>query len=285
MWQNNIISDLSKKTVWKNGKEYSVEIGNDTTYKYIKESLPILKTGLQSVECFYMGTLDLAIKFMDQFEKSPETMKENYDYENIHCPYPKTLWEYSIPEGGRHGSKEEALFVIEEKDSLLIWPLINSPSSGMWLPGLYMIYLLKKATGEMKIMGPPDCTEEEFKDLEKTGLQVTSYFLAFLKILTCKNITQEVISPVQTRQMRRHGHKELYSYRILNVKPFGNHKTAESYFDSKEHNRVHFCRGHFKQFYPTKPLFGKLTGLYWWEPHLRGQDTSGFVDKDYEVKI
>jgi len=50
------------------------------------------------------------------------------------------------------------------------------------------------------------------------------------------------------------------------------------------HNRVHMCRGHFKEYTEDHRLFGKYTGLYWWQPYVRGQK-EGIVIKDYEVKI
>ena len=42
------------------------------------------------------------------------------------------------------------------------------------------------------------------------------------------------------------------------------------------------CRGHFKRYTEDKPLFGRYTGLYWWQPHIRGADRSGAVIKDYD---
>ena len=33
-----------------------------------------------------------------------------------------------------------------------------------------------------------------------------------------------------------------------------------------------------------KPLFGKLTGRFWWEHHVRGSADDGVVVKDYEVR-
>jgi hypothetical protein len=41
------------------------------------------------------------------------------------------------------------------------------------------------------------------------------------------------------------------------------------------HVRGHFQRGHFKR---------KKTGVYWWNPHWRGDFSKGIVMKDYKVK-
>jgi len=39
-----------------------------------------------------------------------------------------------------------------------------------------------------------------------------------------------------------------------------------------------------KEYTQEHPLFGKLTGLYWWQPHVRGQNKEGIVMKDYAIK-
>lgn len=41
------------------------------------------------------------------------------------------------------------------------------------------------------------------------------------------------------------------------------------------HVRGHFARGHFKR---------RKTGVYWWNPHWRGDFSKGIVMKDYKVK-
>lgn len=37
--------------------------------------------------------------------------------------------------------------------------------------------------------------------------------------------------------------------------------------------------------FDDKPLFGKLKGTYWWNPHVRGTEESGVVEKDYRIKV
>jgi hypothetical protein len=43
---------------------------------------------------------------------------------------------------------------------------------------------------------------------------------------------------------------------------------------------LHLCRGHFKTFTTERPLLGRHTGTYWWEPHLRGSADNGVVIHD-----
>jgi hypothetical protein len=49
------------------------------------------------------------------------------------------------------------------------------------------------------------------------------------------------------------------------------------------HNRIHFQLGHFKTYTAEKPLFGHITGRFWWQPHVRGKNKDGIVMKDYVV--
>ncbi len=43
---------------------------------------------------------------------------------------------------------------------------------------------------------------------------------------------------------------------------------------------IHLVRGHFKEYTPDKPLFGKIAGLFWWEPHLAGAAVAESVPLD-----
>lgn len=107
-----------------------------------------------------------------------------------------------------------------------------------------------------------------------------------LRLLNCKNIQAEKVlaPPVLNKQRRKAGKQELFDYHVLNVvvpsKKRGYHESTEPL----SHNRVHLCRGHFKEYTAEHPLFGHYTGLYWWQPHVRGQNKDGVVMKDYEVK-
>lgn len=46
---------------------------------------------------------------------------------------------------------------------------------------------------------------------------------------------------------------------------------------------LHICRGHFKD-YRASGLFGKIKGIFWWGPALRGTPEAGTVVKDYAVE-
>lgn len=107
-----------------------------------------------------------------------------------------------------------------------------------------------------------------------------------LVMLNCKNIvTERMVAPVKlNRKRKKCGKQELFDYHVLNVvlpkKKQGYHEWAEPV----GHNRVHLCRGHFKEYTAEHPLFGHYVGMYWWQPHARGRNREGVVMKDYEIK-
>ena len=107
-----------------------------------------------------------------------------------------------------------------------------------------------------------------------------------LRLLNCKNISTEVIKAPEAlnKKRRKNGKQEIFDYHVLNVVV---PSTKQGYREQSEplsHVRVHLCRGHFKEYTQEHPLFGKLTGLYWWQPHVRGQNKDGIVMKNYAIK-
>lgn len=114
--------------------------------------------------------------------------------------------------------------------------------------------------------------------------QDISTLSTFLNILTCKNIgTETVLAPDKLNRKRiKQGKQPLFSYHTLVIKPVG--KRQESIPRHLWENRVHLQRGHFKTYTDEKPLFGHITGRFWWQPHVRGRNKDGVVMKDYEVR-
>jgi len=101
--------------------------------------------------------------------------------------------------------------------------------------------------------------------------------------LNCKNITTKEIS--RDKENLKRGRKNLpplYSYHVLQITSPSANKGEKPRILGQGKHRQHWCRGHFKHYTEEKPLFGKYTGLYFWEPHLRGDSKRGFADKDYE---
>lgn len=108
-----------------------------------------------------------------------------------------------------------------------------------------------------------------------------------LVLLNCKNIeTEDNLPPEKINKKRRKkGKQELFTYKTLQLKLPSTRDSAPDVNNSntEEVKRIHLCRGHFKIFTDENPLFGKHTGVYWWQPHLRGEKKAGLVEKDYHI--
>ena len=110
-------------------------------------------------------------------------------------------------------------------------------------------------------------------------------YILFNKLLACKNIgAADNEPPAKLNKARaKKGKQPLFTYKILVIKPTSKRQQSLEAQGLWE-NRIHLCRGHFKEYTGDKPLFGKYTGRYWWQPAVRGRNRDGVVMKDYEVK-
>lgn len=107
-----------------------------------------------------------------------------------------------------------------------------------------------------------------------------------LKLLNCKNIQSEIIKAPEAlnKKRRKTGKQEIFNYHVLNVVVPGKKRGYSPAKEPLSHNRLHLCRGHFKEYTTDHPLFGHYTGLYWWQPQVRGQNKYGMVIKDYNIQ-
>lgn len=117
-----------------------------------------------------------------------------------------------------------------------------------------------------------------------------SALVTMLSILNCQNVVTKTVEPPEklNRKRIRGGKLPLYTYKILEVVK-GKPKLKDGGsvpwdYKSPESVRFHLCRGHFKTFSPDKPLFGKYSGTFWWNPQSRGDRRKGVVEKEYAVK-
>jgi len=108
----------------------------------------------------------------------------------------------------------------------------------------------------------------------------------FLKLINCKNIEADTIEPAPKLNKKRlkKGKKPFLSYKVLTLKlpSKGNMGTSIACTGVKQ--RMHVCRGHYKTYTESKPLMGKITGTFWWQPSIRGSKKSGAITKDYKIK-
>lgn len=104
-----------------------------------------------------------------------------------------------------------------------------------------------------------------------------------LSLMHCKNINVVDAEEPVTRQVRRarqrRGQIPSVQYKVLKIRP--NAKGGEG--GETGLSPLHICRGHFKTYTEEAPLFGRITGTYWWSDQVRGSAKNGIVVKDYEV--
>lgn len=104
-------------------------------------------------------------------------------------------------------------------------------------------------------------------------------------LLNCKNI--EMVNheppPRLNRIRRKNGKQEIFTYKTLQIVSPKKEQKSEENKPALSHNRIHFCRGHFKEYTTENPLLGKFTGLYWWQAQVRGKNKEGIILKDYEL--
>ncbi len=124
------------------------------------------------------------------------------------------------------------------------------------------------------------------------GLRIIMGDIAFaalfvLGMLNCKNVKLEAnpVSRKAQKKREKHGRPD-ETYYFLKVTGKGARAGSNSLrVPSGQRNAMHWCRGHFRTYTDDAPLFGKVTGTFWIDSHVRGDRTSGKVDKGYEVDM
>lgn len=108
-----------------------------------------------------------------------------------------------------------------------------------------------------------------------------------LSLLCCKNVsTVDRPAPRQARRLaQREGKPVPYTVKTLVVRPMQQKANPSGAGDKAAPLALHWVRGHFKTYAEDKPLFGRVTGTYWWSAHLAGDVKAGVVVKDYDVKV
>lgn len=176
----------------------------------------------------------------------------------------------------------------------LQWNVAGWPQKGwMVFPFAFNIKNLAYQPGDLLNIEVIGGLSDRVEDLEKSGENLASvlwgnFYLplfAFCNLLSCKNIEALPHPPPAklNKKRRKRGKTEIFTYHTLVIKPTTK-RQVESQSKGLWSNRIHLCRGHFKEFTEEKPLFGKATGRFWWQPSVRGKNKEGVVIKDYRVR-
>ncbi len=129
-------------------------------------------------------------------------------------------------------------------------------------------------------------TGVEFADVleQEILVMLVPPLLMALGLLNCKNVETKVspVSKAQAKKYRKAG-SPVIERRTLVVHPKGVRYEGSGTGTGAE-RAWHMCRGHFKTFTEEAPLFGKVTGTFWWGSQARGDKQRGEVHKDYQVE-
>ena len=208
---------------------------------------------------------------------------------NSNCKLPFSICWFDFIVGEDNISKYGALCIHDPDDDLDKFRVIlfQGLRNGGWsvFPRFIIVYP-DMAMWEDSAWETPSKMEYVFKDANSSFRAISTplhTLNGLLLFLSCRNVTtKEVPAPDKLNSKRkRKGNLPIFSYRILVIKSTG--KKQESIPKHLWNNRIHLARGHFKTYTKENPLFGKIVGRYWWQPHVRGRNIDGVVMKDYEI--
>lgn len=132
--------------------------------------------------------------------------------------------------------------------------------------------------GDLRAAGLPT---ERSQTTDQMGLYVALLALSFLH---CKNVTLEANVPLRQpgKRNRRAATKPAVTYHTIKIQAMTQQRGGTA---GGQHAKpaVHIRRGHFKTYTDAAPLFGRLTGTYWWEAAAVGSGERR-IEADYEVK-
>lgn len=232
------------------------------------------------------------------FPEDNDNYKAFKETKYLKLPYDK-LWIDCFTEAEpvqtiyrKHANKYAAL-IMNRKKEWEIFLFVHAPFVNTWI---MIPRVVNVKFGEEDI--EPELTYQCFnyenlslsEDMEEeinAGMQHILIFIpCVVRLLNCKNIqTEKIIAPVKLNKKRLSSGKQIiFDYHVLNVMVPSNKKRGyQEQSIPLSHNRVHLCRGHFKEYTSEHPLLGKHVGLYWWQPSVRGQNKTGIVMKDYNI--
>jgi len=247
---------------------------------------------LQNAQKFYLGTDENLVElFTGRYATTPLFSGELA--ESINMPYKNCLLMFDAKVCEQNDVSKIALNAISDNagDTIVILTWLYAHSSKDWA-----VFPLKMTISD--ILNPTTVSQLTLNPIldyrlpEKPMEGICGHLILhamrlvnfFLLMINSKNITTTDNSPpVRLNKKRIKNNKQpLFTYKTLVIKPTGKKQEAQAAQGIWE-NRIHLCRGHFKTFTKDKPLFGRVTGRYWWQPSVRGNKAKGVITKDYIV--
>jgi len=276
MWGHEIIDDLNL-----HGEQY-MSIENVNFFKnHIENSIH-----------FYFGEFDGFQKKViggTDNEKLPAPFKKEL---SVEFPYNNMTFFFS------HGKYKRAFCVQSLKTQMgHTAKIFNVIKTTKWMAGVVFttLYNLDKKDWNKLTYSKTKTNNKEFikniglSDTDVDDISVSDYIMINLSVLllNTKNLIEKNNqAPLKlNRKRKKKGKSPIFDYKTLRIKLPASRNESNGGNGSSDSGttRLHLCRGHFKYYTKEKPLFGKLTGRYWWQATMRGNIENGAVYKDYEV--
>jgi hypothetical protein len=301
MFAHQVIEDLKDSL-----KEY-------TFPKNYADAIKVYGETIKNSHCFHLGNTDDALAAVSH-KKGYKLFIDNSEYMNL--PYDYCWFDAIKPNDNYYSKMGVLLFNHPTVDNVIgvsLYAFFKKYKNWTLLPMSYFFKVGKSfAMEELKFVSP-NSSSMEFQSSDRElhnvcalildeNLPTENYkiindacahFLTVIEnailLLNCKNIITKNNYPDEklNNARRRKGKQPLFSYKTLHLNvPSSNKKGKNiSIVETNDHNRIHFCRGHFKSYTQDAPLFGKIVGLWWWQAHVRGQNKDGIVMKDYSITV
>lgn len=217
--------------------------------------------------------------------KKSQIGKESLFVDNkqyIKLPYPVTYIDYETPDA--ESVSKVAQLAMQNDNTILVYHMnFIRKMKGWFLHPIFYNIEIGRGIKAAQLINLETGEQDKIVHEDQGDLSILHILLL---LLNCKNVTIEVNKPDEAlnKSRRKRGKQELFTYKTLKLLlPSSKDKNQLESTPTGEHNRIHFCRGHFKEYTAEHPLFGKYTGLWWWQPAVRGQNKDGIVMKDYII--
>lgn len=127
--------------------------------------------------------------------------------------------------------------------------------------------------------------EGDMIDVAADMLAPLSLALTFMHCKGVELVDNVPPEPLQKKHLKKHRDaRPLVTYKTILIQPATRVLKEEGNIDQDGMAMaLHICRGHFKHFTEVRPLFGKLSGTFWWPSHIRGSENAGVAIRDYKV--
>lgn len=280
MFAHQVVDDLVKLS--------KQSYGNSTS------TLMKLSSLVRKSQQFHLGKVEGLIEMTKRNLGKPLFMGDTSD---VRLPYALSWFDWPWKDEGvddpNHRSTKRACLAIESEDGkvMLVFLFAFMCSLGYWLPCPLAFRISVGSNYGMtnaNIIGVELFDKNKMDSAAVKGLKEEStpdleILNQALLLLSCRNIATEKKVPPEAlnRKRKKAGKQPLFTYHTLVLKPVGSKQ--KSIPKHLWNDRIHLQRGHFKTYTEEKPLFGRLTGRYWWQAHVRGNNKDGVVMKDYLV--